>query len=198
MPNLFKGNISEHIAVINELFDMADHIENIAEKISTKVKNGSCVFWMGNGGSAADSQHLAAELIGRFKLERKSIPSIALHTDSSILTCLSNDYGYEIVFSRQIEAYCNPNDVVIGLSTSGNSKNVLNGVKAANDIGAFTLGITGENGGELKKHCQYCISVPSNDTARIQEAHILIGHTICQIIERDYAEVVEQLEMVEA
>jgi D-sedoheptulose 7-phosphate isomerase len=138
---------------------------------------------MGNGGSAADSQHLAAEFVGRFQLQRGALPAIALTTDTSILTAVANDYGYDSVFERQVEALVVPGDVVVGLSTSGTSPNVVKGVRRAREIGACTVGFTGESGGELAKHCDYCLKVGSGKAARIQEGHILLGHTLCEIVE---------------
>jgi D-sedoheptulose 7-phosphate isomerase len=140
---------------------------------------------MGNGGSAADSQHIAAEIVGRFKKERKGMPAIALTTDTSILTSVGNDYGYDYIFTRQVEALCQPNDLVIGITTSGNSANVVNAMKVAKIIGATTVGLTGGSGGELNGLCDHNLVMPSNVTARIQEAHIFVGHCLCEILELD-------------
>jgi D-sedoheptulose 7-phosphate isomerase len=140
---------------------------------------------MGNGGSAADSQHLAAELVGRYTRERQGLPSIALTTDTSILTAVANDYGYEQIFARQIDAHCRPGDVVIGISTSGNSPNVLRALELANERGAVTIGMTGGDGGALRPLVRHCLVVPSRNTARIQEGHILIGHLLCDWVEAD-------------
>lgn len=175
--------LQEHQAVMSQLVELFPAMEEAASRILQAIQKGGKVLWMGNGGSAADAQHLAAELIGRFKQERAALPAIALTTDSSILTCLSNDYEYSIVFSRQIEALCRPNDVVIGISTSGNSRNVIAGIHAAKKIGAYTIGFSGQ-GGELPALVDLSLSVPSKNTARIQEAHIFIGHTICEIVEQ--------------
>jgi len=168
----------------------------VAETLSEEILHAACsirdclsaggkLLLMGNGGSAADSQHIAAELIGRFKKERKAIPALALTVDSSSLTALGNDYGFEFIFSRQIEALANPNDAVIGISTSGNSKNIIRALNLAREIGAKTIGLMGNNGGKMKDCVDIGIIVPSNDTARIQEVHITIGHIICEIIEQD-------------
>lgn len=138
---------------------------------------------MGNGGSAADSQHLAAELVGRYKRERRGLASLALTTDTSALTAVGNDYGYDRVFARQIEALCTAKDAVVGISTSGNSANVLEGVRKANELGAFTLGLAGGSGGKLAELADKCLTVPSRSTARVQEAHILIGHILCDWLE---------------
>lgn len=179
--------LDEHLHTMVQVKDLAPQMEAAANHMLKALQNGGKIFWMGNGGSAADSQHLAAELIGRFKLERRAIPSIALTTDSSILTCLSNDYDYSIVFARQLEALCQPNDVVIGITTSGNSKNILEGVKMAKKKGAYTIGLSGHKGGQLADAVDLCITVPSSSTARIQEGHIFIGHTICELVEHAVA-----------
>ena len=138
---------------------------------------------MGNGGSAADSQHIAAEIVGRFKKERKGMPAIALTTDTSILTSVGNDYGYDYIFARQIEALCRPEDLVIGITTSGNSANVVRAMQAAKEIGATTVGLTGGSGGQLTAICDVNLVMPSSVTARIQEAHIFVGHSLCEILE---------------
>ena len=157
-----------------------------ASAISNCLANGGKLLLMGNGGSAADSQHIAAELIGRFKKERKAIPALALTVDSSSLTALGNDYGFDTIFSRQVEALATANDAIIGISTSGNSPNVIRALKLAREIGAITIGFMGNNGGNMKDCVDISIIVPSNDTARIQEVHITIGHIICEIIEQDF------------
>ena len=162
-------------------------IEEMVELILTSYRNGGKVILCGNGGSAADAQHLAAELVGRFKLERRALPAIALNTNTSILTALGNDYGYETVFSRQVEALANEKDIIIGLSTSGNSPNVLKAIEAAKAKGAMTIGLTGGNGGSLAKMTDLAIVVPSDNTPRIQEAHITIGHIVCELVERALA-----------
>ncbi|MGV7220832.1 MAG: D-sedoheptulose 7-phosphate isomerase [Nitrospinales bacterium] len=153
--------------------------------IRNSMANGGKLLLMGNGGSAADAQHLAAEFIGRFKMERKALPAIALTTDTSALTCLGNDYGFESIFSRQVEALIKKGDVIIGISTSGNSENVFKAVQKANEFGAVSIGFLGNDGGRIKQIVHKAIVVPSNDTARIQESHITIGHIICEIIEQE-------------
>ena len=140
---------------------------------------------MGNGGSAADAQHIAAEIVGRFKKERKGMPAIALTTDTSILTSVGNDYGYDYIFARQIEALCKPEDLVIGITTSGSSANVVRAMETAKEIGATTVGLTGGTGGKLTAICQHNLVMPSSVTARIQEAHIFVGHSLCEILESD-------------
>lgn len=182
--NDFINALDEHNKVFALLKDCLPQITLIAEKMLAAIQKGGKVFWMGNGGSAADAQHLAAELVGRLKLERKAIPSIALTTDTSILTALSNDYDYSIIFSRQLEALCSPNDVVVGISTSGNSKNVFLGIETAKKIGALTVGFAGESGGKLAKCVDICFQAPSMNNVRIQEAHIFAGHILCEFIER--------------
>ena len=165
---------------------LSSKILNAAHAIRDRLANGGKLLLMGNGGSAADSQHIAAELIGRFKRERKAIPALALTVDSSSLTALGNDYGFDTIFSRQIEALAAPIDAVIGISTSGNSSNVIRALKLAREIGAVTIGFMGNDGGNMKNCVDISIIVPSNDTARIQEVHITIGHIICEIIEQDF------------
>ena len=177
--------IQEHQAVVNGLDFLVPQIHSVANRMSEALDDGGKIIWMGNGGSAADSQHLAAELIGRFKRERRAIASISLSVDTSVLTALGNDYGYDTVFRRQIEALCSEKDVVVGISTSGNSKNVLAAIELAKDIGAYTVGFTGVSGGELIGQVDACFPVPSSVTSRIQESHILIGHIICELVELD-------------
>jgi len=179
----FLENLSAHQVVMNHMTILFPKMESIAKKMLEVIKNGGKIFWMGNGGSAADAQHMAAELIGRFRLERPAIASIALTTDSSILTCLSNDYDFSVVFSRQLEGLCNEKDLVVGISTSGNSENVLKGIRIAKEKGAYTVGLAGRDGGALLKETDCCLVINSHDTARIQEAHIFIGHNICEYVE---------------
>lgn len=164
---------------------LSGEILKAAQMIRDRLAGGGKLLLMGNGGSAADSQHIAAELIGRFKKERKAIPAIALTVDSSCLTALGNDYGFETIFARQVEALATAKDAVIGISTSGNSENVIRALKLAREIGAATIGFMGNDGGGMKDCVDIGIVVPSNDTARIQEVHITIGHIICEIIEQD-------------
>ena len=173
--------------IMYQVKDLMVEIESAALAIINALQKGGKLLLMGNGGSAADAQHLAAELIGRFQVERQAIPAIALSTDTSILTCLSNDYDYSIVFSRQLEALCQSNDVVLGISTSGNSKNIIKGIETAKQKNAFTIGFSGHNGGKLASLVDLSINIPSPITARIQEAHIFIGHTICELIEQAYS-----------
>lgn len=150
------------------------------------LKKGGKILICGNGGSAADAQHFAAELSGRYKKERKALAGIALTTDTSALSAIGNDYGFEFVFSRQVEALGNENDVLIGISTSGKSPNVLEALKKAKELNMLCLGLSGKGGGMMNKLCDYNLVVPSDDTARIQEMHILIIHTLCQIIDESF------------
>ena len=160
-------------------------IIDIANVITKAYKKGGKVLLFGNGGSAADAQHMAAELVGKYKMIREPLPAIALSTNTSILTACANDYGYETVFAKQVQALAKEGDVVIGISTSGSSPNVLEGIKAAKEKGAFTIGFTGEGGSELGRNVDICLSVPSKDTPRIQEAHITAGHIVCYLVENE-------------
>ena len=164
---------------------LSSEILDAAQKIQDRLESGGKLMLMGNGGSAADAQHIAAELVGRFKKERKAMPALALTVSTSSLTALGNDYGFDTIFERQVEALTNKNDAVIGISTSGNSENIIRAVNKANSIGAFTIGLLGNDGGKLKDAVNLPIIIPSSDTARIQEVHITIGHIICEIIEED-------------
>lgn len=180
---VFQQAIAEHLSVIQTLSAQQPLLERIAIQMSRAIQNGNKVLWCGNGGSAADSQHLAAELMGRFRRERRGLPSIALTTDTSVLTAIGNDYGYERVFQRQIEALCVSGDVLVGISTSGNSRNVCAALETARQQGVFTVAFTGEGGGAMRMIADVVVAIPSKDTARIQEAHILCGHMLCDWIE---------------
>jgi len=162
-----------------------DEIASMVKLIITAYKMGGKVVLFGNGGSAADAQHLAGELVGQFKLNRQALPAIALTTNTSTLTAVANDYGYEVAFSRQVEALVNEKDVVIGISTSGNSPNVIEAMKMAKMKGAKTIGLTGGNGGKLAEVADLALIVPSDSAPRIQEAHITIGHIVCELVERE-------------
>lgn len=181
--SIFDRAIDEHTAVVNSLREQQPLMQKIAEKMTSAILAGHKVLWCGNGGSAADSQHLAAELMGRFRRERRGLASIALTTDTSILTAIANDYGYEKVFQRQVEALCTGGDVVVGISTSGSSKNVCVALETARQCGAFTVAFTGQDGGAVASVAQVTLRIASKNTARIQEAHILCGHMICDWIE---------------
>ena len=161
-------------------------IEQVTQEFKKTLKAGGKILFFGNGGSAADSQHIAAEFIGRFKKERKSLAAIALTTDTSILTALGNDYGFDIVFARQIEGLGQKGDIAFGISTSGNSKNVIEGIRQAKKMGLKTVTLTGRDGGALAKLSDYSLIVPSEITARIQESHLCIAHTICELVDDDY------------
>jgi len=161
-------------------------VKNCVHVFVTAFKNGNKVLFCGNGGSAADAQHLAAELTGRFYTDRDALPAEALHCNTSYITAIGNDYGYDVIYSRLIKGIGNKGDVLVGLSTSGNSKNILNAFKIAKEKGMITIAFTGESGGKLKEHADYLINVPSEDTPRIQESHIMLGHIICQLTEKQY------------
>jgi len=182
-----RDAIMESIAVKQLLLQTeAEGIARAADWIVHAFRSGGKLILFGNGGSAADAQHIAAELEGRFEKERRSLPALALTTNSSTLTAVANDYHYRNVFSRPIEAWARPEDVVIGISTSGNSINVLEGITAAKMKGARTIGLTGEGGGKLASVADLCIKVPSSKTTRIQESHIMIGHILCQAVDREF------------
>ena len=163
--------------------ELKGQIAELAERVTKTLASGGIIYWIGNGGSAADAQHLAAELVGRLRRARKALASVALTTNTSILTAVANDSSYEDVFARQVEALIRPADLLIGISTSGNSKSVLRAIARANKRKSFTVGWTGETGGRLAKLTQLCLRVPSRDTQRIQEAHITIGHILCGLVE---------------
>lgn len=184
---LIRRRISENAEIARAILGSEDRlavIERAADAVVECYRKGGRLFFMGNGGSAADAQHLATELVSRFYLERRALSAEALTVNSSILTGISNDYDFEKVFSRQLEASAKPGDVAFGISTSGNSRNIAVAMEAARGIGAVTVGFTGENGGLLAERSDICLRVPSSDTPRIQEAHILAGHIICEIVER--------------
>jgi D-sedoheptulose 7-phosphate isomerase len=170
--------------VLQDTAALAPDIARFAARVADCIAGGGQVFWMGNGGSAADCQHLAAELVGRFERERRGLPSVALTTDSSILTSVANDYGFESVFARQVEALCRDGDLLVGLSTSGNSANVLRAMERVAGRDVYRVGLTGAAGGRLAEVCDLCLAVPSRVTARVQEAHIVIGHIVCDLVER--------------
>jgi D-sedoheptulose 7-phosphate isomerase len=180
---IFDQALADHLALIHALPANKPVLEQIAAAMVRAIRDGRKIMWCGNGGSAADAQHLAAEFVVRFRHDRRSIASIALTTDTSILTAASNDYGYEHIFRRQVEALGVAGDVVVGISTSGNSRNVYLALEAARRRGAVTVAFTGKGGGKLATWADLLFAVPSTDTARIQEAHILAGHILCEIVE---------------
>ena len=183
MKNPVERAIDNHLEVIQSLHALTHTIESIGGRLSSALKQGKKILFAGNGGSAADAQHLAAEIVGRFERERSGLAALALTTDSSTLTSISNDYGFESVFSRQIEALGQQGDVLVAISTSGNSPNIIKATQAARERGIATIGLLGKTGGVLKASVDHALVVPSDNTARIQEAHILIGHILCQLIE---------------
>lgn len=185
MRDKIKDLLLESIQVKEELLrSNIGHIKDIADMTIESLRKNGKVILFGNGGSASDSQHIAAEFVGRFKKDRSALAAIALTTNTSILTSLANDYGYEIIFAKQIEAVGQKNDIAIGISTSGKAKNVLNGIKQAKKMGIKTVALTGGDGGELSKLADIALVVPSLVTARIQEAHITIGHIVCELVEQ--------------
>ena len=186
MADLIKDIIKESIRVKESvLATMSSDIKAVAELIATSLKKGGKVILFGNGGSAADAQHIAAEFVGRFKLERQGLAGIALTTNTSVLTSIANDYGYEEVFSRQLEGIASDNDVVIGISTSGNARNVITGLLEAKKMGIKTVALTGSGGGEMAAISDIALIVPSDNTPRIQESHIVIGHIVCELVEQN-------------
>jgi D-sedoheptulose 7-phosphate isomerase len=180
---VFRQSIDDHLHVVDQLRKQQELLKEIASRMVESVLSGGRVLWFGNGGSAADCQHLAAELVGRFRRERRGLASIALTTDTSVLTAIGNDYGFGEIFRRQIQALCTPLDVVVGISTSGNSPNVCAALHEAKTIGAFTVSFTGIGGGEIAAISEVAFKVSSKDTARIQEAHVLAGHIVCDWVE---------------
>ena len=183
-----RSAFAEHQRIIAETASQyMETIGNIGDLIINALECQGTIFWCGNGGSAADSQHLAAELVGRFKGPRKALRSIALSANAAIMTSLANDDGIASVFARQLEAYANPGDVLIALSTSGESPNILQAIETATGIGVSTVGMLGKGGGKARLLAEYSIVVPANDTARIQEAHLLIGHCWCDLVDAHFA-----------
>ena len=184
MKNTILKELNAHKETTEKVINsLQNDIELACKLVVDTIKSGNKILLFGNGGSAADAQHIAAEFTGRYKTERKALPAIALTTDTSAITAIANDYGYDRVFDRQVKALANKGDLLIGISTSGNSTNVLRGFEIGKELGCKTIGLTGKNGGKFSVSCNLNIVVPSNDTARIQEMHILIGHIICQVID---------------
>lgn len=180
--------MAEHRAVLERVSrQLGPPVEEAAARIVEALRGGHKVLLLGNGGSAADAQHLAAELSGRYRRERPGLAALALTTDTSALTAISNDYGFERVFERQVEALARPGDVVVAISTSGNSGNVLRAARRAREMGCLVMGWAGKDGGRLAGLCDLPIVVPSDDTARIQEMHILVGHVLCDLVEEAMA-----------
>ena len=187
MKSIIKNEFNEHIETSKKTMEACINDIEIASNICiNSLKNGNKILIFGNGGSAADAQHIAAEIIGRYKTDRKGLAAIALTTDSSALTSIGNDFGYVEIFKRQVEALALPGDTLIGISTGGSSKNVVNALKIAKQIQCKTIGLSGKSGGEFNTICDINIVVKAQDTARIQEMHILIGHTICHLIDHAF------------
>ncbi len=182
---LFRKTIQEHLDVVRTLEAQLPVLARIATVMTASLRAGGKILWCGNGGSAADSQHLAAELVGRFNRERRGLASIALTIDASTMTSVANDYGFEAVFARQVEALGKPGDVLVGISTSGNSRNVIAALEIARAQGLITVAFTGESGDKLRALADHLFAVPSRETPRIQEGHMLAGHMLCDWIELD-------------
>ena len=164
---------------------IVEQVARVGATMSRALSEGHRILLFGNGGSAADAQHIAAELVGRFLKERRPLPAMALTVNSSVTTAIANDYDFDAIFERQVEAFGQAGDVAVGISTSGNSPNVLRGIEMARSIGAFTVGLAGSTGGALRDSADECVRVPSTDTQRIQEVHILLGHILCEIVDQD-------------
>ncbi|HET8871537.1 MAG TPA: D-sedoheptulose 7-phosphate isomerase [Aquabacterium sp.] len=184
MSDLFQKNVSDQIAVLQKLHALTEKVNQAGQLAVEALQTGGKLMFCGNGGSAADSQHLAAELTGRFIKDRRPLAAVALSTDTSALTCIGNDYSFDEVFARQVKGLGRTGDLLIGISTSGNSRNVIRAVEEARAAGVKVVGLLGRDGGKLREMCDVAIVVPSDVTARIQESHILIGHTLCGLIEQ--------------
>ncbi|MFX1462898.1 MAG: SIS domain-containing protein [Promethearchaeota archaeon] len=185
MENEIISILDENIKVKEALKGLTPTIMKIAECIINAYKNKRKIVLFGNGGSAADAQHIAAEFVGKFYKDRDSLPSLAFHTNTSVLTATANDYGYDLVFERQVSSFVEKGDVAIGISTSGNSTNVIKGLKKAKEKGAITVGFTGQKKNIIEEISDICLKVPSSDTPRIQEGHITVGHIICYLVEKE-------------
>ena len=186
MKLLIENEIAAHLKVAEAMSSLINKVEIAAQLSIETLQDGGKILIFGNGGSAADAQHIAAELVGRYKLKRKGLAAIALTADTSSITSISNDFGYNLVFKRQIEALANKGDVLIGISTSGKSKNVLKGLKIAAQLNCISIGLSGQSGGEMNTICDVNLVIPSEDTPRIQEMHILLGHTLCNLIDEAF------------
>jgi D-sedoheptulose 7-phosphate isomerase len=182
ITSIINESIKVKQALLSDV-NLIAQIDTVVKVITTAFQNGNSVYFAGNGGSAADAQHLAAEFSGRFYKDRKALPSEALHCNTSYLTAVANDYSYEVIYARLIEGITKPGDVLVGLSTSGNSGNIVKAFEMAKTKQVVTIGFTGDSGGKMKAISDYLINVPSNDTPRIQESHILVGHIICELVE---------------
>ena len=184
----FEEAIREHQSMMTSLGGVWPELDSTARAVIERVADGGTVFWFGNGGSATQALHFATELVGRFERNRPGIRSYALVADTSLMTAVANDYSFDVIFARQIESLCRPGDVAVGLSTSGNSPNVLQAIDAAASLGALTVGFTGGDGGKLAQTVDFSIVAPSSRTCRIQEAHLFLGHTLCELIEASVPE----------
>jgi len=185
IKNLIQASIDVKLQVLNDAA-LQERLSACIDAIEAAFRNGNKVLFCGNGGSAADAQHLAAEFSGRFYIDREALPAEALHVNTSYITAVANDYSYDVVYSRMIQGIGRKGDVLIGLSTSGNSTNIIKAFETARSKGMITIGFTGQTGGKMKELCDWLINVPSTDTPRIQESHILLGHIICQLVEEKY------------
>ena len=188
MKRIIQTQFENHQKTISDSISLSETIEEIASLAIKTLKNNHKIFLFGNGGSAADAQHIAAELTGRFQTERKGLAAIALTTDTSAITSIANDYNFANIYARQIEALANENDLLIGISTSGNSENIVKAIEKGKEMKCQTVGFSGKNGGKLKALCDLNLIIPSDITAHIQETHILIGHTICCLIDDAFSE----------
>ena len=177
--------LDESIKIKESLKEIAPLIRKIAEEIIKAYRNKKKIILFGNGGSAADAQHIAAEFVGKFYKNRESLPALALHTNTSSVTATANDFGYDFIFERQVSAFAEAGDIVIGISTSGNSPNVIKGIEKAKEKGAITVGMTGQKENKIENIVNYCLKMPSTDTPRIQEGHITVGHIICYLVEKE-------------
>jgi D-sedoheptulose 7-phosphate isomerase len=187
--SIIKNIISDSIAVKNKILQddiLLGTIEKITQTSVAALKNGNHIYFCGNGGSASDAQHLAAELSGRFYTDRDALPAEALHCNTSYLTAVANDYSFDVIYARLVKGIAVKGDILVGLSTSGNSTNIVKAFETAREKEVITVGFTGESGGKMKTLSDYLINVPSKDTPRIQESHIMIGHIICQLVEERY------------
>lgn len=184
---IIEQRFTDHLEVLQKVMasDLPQKLERCAECVENALSEGHKVLFCGNGGSAADSQHMAAEFVGRFRKERKGLAAIALTVDTSILTAVANDYGYDKVFARQVQALGEPGDVLVSISTSGNSKNVLLAIEEAKAKGIICIGMTAEGGGKMADACDICLAVPAKVTARVQEMHILMGHVLCELVDHE-------------
>lgn len=185
IKEIIRESIATKTAVLNDT-SLMGRVSQVVELIVDRFREGKHLYFCGNGGSAADAQHLAAEFSGRFYINRDALPSEALHCNTSYLTAVANDFSYDLIYSRLIKGIGKPRDILVGMSTSGNSSNIVRAFETAREKGITTIGMTGEGGGKMKELSDYLIDIPSRNTPRIQEAHMLLGHIICQLVEAEY------------